>query len=101
MTGPGVGHGARDGQRMDPIEVLLIERDKSFILAGLAANTGTGDDSSSARQFRVDSQSRIGHRLARRDYRELREPVQQRDFIGLKVSSRIVVPDFCAILETQ
>src|ERR1051326_130756 len=86
---------------MYAIDILLIQRDKALILAGLPTDTGAGDDCSLARKIRVDGDSRISQCLPGGDYGELGKAIQQRNFTGLKMRGRIIAMNFRAILETQ
>src|SRR5258707_406493 len=100
MAGPGVGHGARNFQWMHTVVVFLLKGYKTVILAGMASYTTTRDYRRSACQFRTDFQFRISQGLPGCNHCELGEPIQQSGLAGVKMPGRIVIADFCAILET-
>ncbi len=68
MDGPGESFSGR---------VFLVEVQESGILAGLTADTRTGDHSSLACNFGRDLKTGISQRLPRCNHRKLRKAIKQ------------------------
>ena len=87
-AGGGVFHGARNGERIHARDVVAIKIDEALVFGGLAADAGAGDDGGGLAQFLGPLDAGRGDGLARRDYAELRETIEQTDFFFVEVLAK-------------
>src|SRR5262249_26314948 len=93
LTDGGVDHPARNRQRVHARRILPIELEVGFIDRVLSAGGVADDGGSLDRKFLGDLQLRITHRRARRDDRELREPIEQVRPLRIEVLGWIEIED--------
>ena len=86
---------------MHPVVPLLVDLDEPDILGGLPAHAGPGDDRRGLAQLGRPLDSRVLHRLARRNHGELREAVHEIRAPVFEVGLVAVLLDLRAVLKTQ
>ena len=94
-------HGARDGQRVYARNIIAIKIDEPFVLGTLAAHAAASDDRGVFAQLFGPFDAGLGDRLARRDYAELRKPIEQPDFFFFEMPGCIETPNFRAVLKSK
>jgi len=92
---------ARNRERIYARDVVAIKIDEALVFGGLASDAGACDDGCGLAQLPGPLDARRSDGLARRDYSELREAIEQADFFFVEVLGRREVSDLCAIGKTQ
>ena len=96
-----VHHQLRDGERINPLLLLVIDEAKTVVQTGLSAGSGPDDASGAHRQRHVEGYRGLRNRLARRHHRKLRNPVETGNLPLLEVLERVEILDLGGDLLAQ